>query len=186
MRNFEDWFKELCSNYVWFQPASMHHEPKTFQDTANKVYMQYVAAEVFPPIQEARRHVYNKLVLIPGDKRKIDWTKRALEKVESEKKQEWQPVTEEERERWLKKWQESVSNCQMISAVPKMTAKQIIEQGDWRAVQPLENRDEFVRAMVLEEHVQKVNEARAKVFRSAYPDASEEEVQAYIKKFDTI
>lgn len=129
MTSFEEWFKELCANYVWFQPASMHHEPKTFRDTANKVYMQYVASEVFPPIQEARRHVYNKLALMPGDKVKVDWTKKALEKVEAEKKQDWQPVSEEEREQWLKKWRESLNGLQTVSAVPRISYKEIAEQG---------------------------------------------------------
>jgi hypothetical protein len=129
MISFEDWLKDLISNYVWAEPAQMHYKPETFRATANKVYMQYVAAEVFPPIQEARRHVYNKLALIPGDKVKVDWVKEGLKKIESEKKQDWQPVSEEEREQWLKKWRESLNGLQTVSAVPRISYKEIAEQG---------------------------------------------------------
>lgn len=185
--SFDEFFKDLCSNYVWFQPATMHHKPETFRSVANKVYMQYVASESFPPIQEARRHVYNKLVLIPGDRPKgKDWYKIEEQKKEAEKAKEWVPVTGEEREQWLKKWQDQVSGCQMVTSVPRLTARQIIEEGDWRAVSTIEPRSDVEKAMVFEEHIEKVNAARRKVFTTAYPDASEEEIQAYLKKFDIL
>lgn len=119
---FDDWFTDLCSNYVWFSPASMHHKPETFRACANKVYMQYVASEMFPPIQEARKHVYNKLVKeYPGDLPKVDWSKKALEKVEAEKKQEWVPVSEEERARRLAEFKAIIDSMPMINNFPRVT-----------------------------------------------------------------
>ena len=85
---------------------------------------------MFPPIQEARKHVYNKLVKeYPGDLPKIDWTKKALEKVEAEKKEEWVPVTGEERTKRLKEWESIVKGSTMANALPKPSYKQLAEEG---------------------------------------------------------
>jgi hypothetical protein len=122
MKNFEEWFKELCSNYVWYEPAIQHHEPETFRQAANKVYMQYVASEIFPPIQEARKHVYNVLCKITPDK-KIgkDWVTKALEKHEQEKQEEWIPVTGEERQRRLAELRALIDSMPMINNFPRVT-----------------------------------------------------------------
>jgi hypothetical protein len=184
--SFENWFKELCSNYVWFQPASMQHEPKTFEDTARKVYMQYVASEHFPPIQEARRHVYNKLVLVPGDRKKVDWSKKAkeeMEKAEAAKQPEWIPVSEEERERRLAEYKAMVDALPKRWSPPEMSEEEKEREGVLR-----KKHEPFVRSEVetmksVNEHRLKIREARRKYFLSAYPDAEELEIEAYINKF---
>jgi hypothetical protein len=189
MTSFENWFKELCSNYVWFQPASMQHEPKTFEDTARKVYMQYVASEHFPPIQEARRHVYNKLVLVPGDRKKVDWSKKAkedMEKVEAAKQPEWKPVSEEERERRLAEYKAMVDALPKRWSPPEMSEEEKEHEGVLRKKHEPFVRSEVETMEVFNQHKMKVDEARRKYFKSAYPDASEEEIKAYIKKFDKI
>jgi hypothetical protein len=187
--SFEEFFRELCSNYVWFQPASMQHEPKTFEETARKVYMQYVASEHFPPIQEARRHVYNKLVLVPGDRKKVDWTKIAkkeLEEKEAAKKPEWIPVSEEEREKRLAEYKAMVDALPKRWSPPEMSEEEKEHQGVLRKKHEPFVRSEVETMEVFNQHKMKVDEARRKYFKSAYPDASEEEIKAYIKKFDKI
>lgn len=186
MKDFETWFLELCSNYVWFQPASMQHKPETFKKLAHNVYMQCVAEGQFKPIQECRKHVYHLVCKTPGDRQKVDWVKKALEKVEAEKKVEAPPLTGEARMQRLKEWEEVVKKSEMVSAVPKMTAKQIIEEGDWRAVEPIKPRSEIEKRIVLEEHIERINTARRKMFLAAFPDASEEEITSYLNQFKTI
>jgi hypothetical protein len=134
MTSFENFFKDLCSNYVWFQPASMQHEPKTFEDTARKVYMQYVASEHFPPIQEARRHVYNKLVLVPGDRKKVDWVKIAkkeLDAKEAAKNPVEPPLTGEARAKKLQEWMDALKNVSVQSSVPRLSYSDIAKEGGW-------------------------------------------------------
>lgn len=121
MLNFDTWFCELISNHIWYKPASLHHKEETFRKVANAVYMQYVASEIFPPIQEARRHVYNKLALIPGDKPKVDWVGKALEKIKEEKEKEWVPVTGEERQRRLAEYKALIDSMPMVNAFPRVT-----------------------------------------------------------------
>ena len=122
MISFPDWFKELCSNYVWYEPAIQHHEPATFKAAANKVYMQYVASEVFPPVQEARKHVYNVLCKITPDK-KIgkDWVTKALEKHEEDNKEEWIPLTGEERQKRLAEFKAIIDSMPMVNNFPRVT-----------------------------------------------------------------
>jgi hypothetical protein len=139
MTSFENFFKDLCSNYVWFQPASMQHEPKTFEETARKVYMQYVASEHFPPIQEARRHVYNKLVLVPGDRKRVDWSKKAsedMEKIEAAKKPEWKPAAPEKVDQYVAEIQKIIASSPMMNSTPRIGHKQTIEEGGWLPPKP--------------------------------------------------
>ena len=130
MINFHDWFKELCSNYVWYEPAIQHHEPETFKGAANKVYMQYVASEIFPPVQEARKHVYNVLCKIPPDKKVgKNWHVQALDKIEEKEKAEWIPLTGEERAKKLAEFKAMIDAAPMVNAMPPPSYKEIIEEG---------------------------------------------------------
>jgi len=124
MKNFDDWFKELCANYVWYEPAIQHHEPETFKGAANKVYMQYVASEIFPPVQEARKHVYNVLCKITPDK-KIgkDWVTKALEKHEQDNKEEFIPASDEHVAKCIAEFDEMMAKSTMMNAVPRRSYK---------------------------------------------------------------
>jgi len=127
--SFDSFYTELISNYVWYEPAKLHHKEETFRKVANQVYMQYVAAEVFPPIQESRKHVFNKLSLIPPDALKVDWTKKALEKLESDKPKEEPPLTGEARAQRLKEWEAIVKGSTMLNSMPKPSYKELAEEG---------------------------------------------------------
>lgn len=186
--NFDDWHKELISDYQWYSLLRMYRE-ETIKKAAEKVFAQLVADKVVDlrPMSENRKHVYNIVTKNPGDKEiRKDWYNVEQEKKEAEEKKEWVPLTGEARQEKLKQWMESVSKVEMVSSVPKLTAKQIIEQGDWRAVKTIPPRSEVEKHIIVETHIEKVNNARRKVFLSAFPDASEEEIEAYISKFNSI
>ena len=135
--NFEDWFKELCANYVWYEPAIQHHEPETFKGAANKVYMQYVASEIFPPVQEARKHVYNVLCKIPPDKKVgKNWHVQALDKIEEKEKAEWIPLTGEERAKKLAEFKAMIDAAPIINGMPPISKKQAVEEGGWIPAKP--------------------------------------------------
>lgn len=130
MTDFETWYSELTSDQIWFEPASMAHKPETFKQAARKVYMQCVADGQIKPVQESRKHVYNIVCKVPPDAKAKTWFREELQKREEAKKQEsWQPVTEEERDQWLKKWKESISKLQTQSAVPRISYKELAEEG---------------------------------------------------------
>lgn len=119
MLNFDDWFADLCSNYVWYEPAKMKHKPETFKAIANAVYMQYVGAEKFPTIQDARVHVYRKVVLTPGDLPKVDWVKKAKEEIETkEKEKEWKPADPAHVDKCVEEFNRMLANAPIMSYKP--------------------------------------------------------------------
>jgi hypothetical protein len=186
VNNFDDWFKDLCSNYVWYEPAKMKHKPETFRAIANTVYMQYVGAEKFPTIQDARVHVYRKVVLTPGDLPKVDWTKVAkkeLEEKEAAKKPEWIPVSEEERDKRLAEYKAMVDALPKRWSPPEMSEEEKEREGVLRKKHEPYVRSEVETMKSVNEHRLKIREARRKYFLSAYPDAEEIEIEAYINKF---
>lgn len=137
-KSFDSWFEDLISNYVWAEPAQMHHRPETFRKLAHKVYMQEVASGVFRPIQEARKHVYNIVCNTPGDAKKVDWAGKALKEMEQEKEKEWVPVSSEKRAEYLNQLQAIIKGSTMMSAVPRVTrTEQAAEaEGDWLPKKP--------------------------------------------------
>lgn len=180
--NFNDWYTSLISDERWFELLRAYKD-STIKSCAEKVYAELVAKQIsdIRPMTENRVHVYHVIKKLPEDKPKKNWCEV---KEEIAKKEE--PVieiSEEEIKRRLAQWQESLKDVQMVSSVPKLSAKQIIEEGDWRAVKLEHPRSEFERLMLIEEHHEKINTARRKFYLQHRPDASEEEVKSYLTKF---
>lgn len=126
---FDKWFYELTSNYVWAQPAMLHHKPETFRQLANKVYMDFLAGNGVKSMEDCRRHVYNLVCKTPGDNKKVDWVGKALEKLEV-KKEEWIPVTGEERQRRLAEYKAIIDSMPMVNNFPRLTEKERADN-DW-------------------------------------------------------
>lgn len=132
MKPFDDWFEDLISNEIWAGPARMLHRPETFRKIANKVYMEYVAKEHFPPIQEARTYVYRLVFKTPGDIPKgKPWHQKELEKIEEKKQEEWTPVTGEERQRRLAEYKALIDSMPLVNNFPRVTEQEKAENCDW-------------------------------------------------------
>lgn len=191
MKDFDSWYIMLIEDERWHEQASMNHAPKTFEETARKVYVQGLAdASSFSiiPISEHRKHVYNKVSKLPHDKPKKNWITEALKKHEVEqKKAEPPPLTGEQRAMKLNEWYEAVQKATINSAVAPISHKEIMENGDWRP-KPVTIREpsEVEKRAALNAHIEKINTARRKMFTDAFPDAQEDEIQAYLDKFKTI
>jgi len=123
MISFADFFKELCSNYVWYERVIMNHKPETFKKVCDDVYTIHSADQnrPFPPIEESRRFVSNKLNKINPDKAKVDWVTKALQKHEEKEKAEWIPVTGEERQKRLAELRALIDSMPMINNFPRVT-----------------------------------------------------------------
>ena len=187
MKSFDDWFDELCNgNQIWAEQISMHHKPKTFEDCARKVYNKYLADEMFPPMQVARGYVGNVLGKVQPDKTySKDWVTKALQK--HEEKPEAPPLTGEARQQKLAEFKQMIDSAPKAFTTPAMSAKEIADEGGWipKKDAPFV-RSEIEQAEAYQTHKEKVDAARRKYFMSAYPDASELEIEAYVNKFDTI
>lgn len=132
MKDFSEWYKELCSDVRWFEVTCMNHKGKNFKQAAEFVYAQLVADPVLAnrSMIENRKHVYNRLIRMDYDR----VFPQLQQPVKEEKKEhEEPPLTGEAREKKLKEWLEVVNNAPVAYAPPKLTSQQIKEEGDWVA-----------------------------------------------------
>jgi len=187
MKNFDDWFIELIDDEIWHEHASRFHKKETFEKVANQVYVLGISdSQAFSvvPMREHRNHVYNKICKLPPDKVKKDWVAEAIKKHESEKVETAPPLTGEERAKRIKELLEVVQSAQAFKPVAPISHKEMLENSDWRPKpETIREPSEIEKRAALNAHLEKISTARRKLFLEAYPDASEEEIQAYINKF---
>lgn len=132
--NFEDFFKSLTSDEIWFEFASKNHKPETFRKVAEQVFTLGLSdrdAFGITPIREHRNHVVNKLGKIQPDKVKIDWVKKALESTKKEEEKEWKPASPEHVDKCVAEFDAMMKNSTMLNAFPRVGHKQAIEEGQW-------------------------------------------------------
>jgi hypothetical protein len=102
-----------------------------------------------------------------------------------QKEAEKKPIQSETENDWLKVWKEAVDKLPHQHRFD-LTDEEIRKEGQARPA-PIEYKPSAVaQAESVASHRQKVNEARRKYFLSAYPNAEEEEIQAYLNKFKAI
>lgn len=189
MKTFEDWYTELISDTLWYE-LLRHYKDETIRKCSEKVYAQLVAEKTvsYRPMTENRKHVYNVVCKLPGDKPKVDWVEKHLKQQEEKKEdKEWVPLTGEARTKKLAEFKAMIDAAPKAFTTPKMSAQEIANEGDWlpKKEKPFV-RSEFENQLAYKEHIDKVNTARKKLFLSTFPDASEEEIEAYLLKFNSI
>lgn len=129
MKDFKTWYSELISDQRWFEQASLYHKPETFEQVANKVYVNGLAdskAFFVCPMREHRQHVYNKVSKLPHDKVKKQWFD-----VPEPKKEPVMEVhrSEEEIQQKLAEWREAIEANPPIKRIAPISKKEIFENG---------------------------------------------------------
>lgn len=182
MNSFDTWYAELCSDERWHEQAAMNHKPETFQAVANKVYVNGLAdADTFliTPMREHRQHVFNKVSKLPHDKVKKKW----FDVPEPKEKEPEIQISEAEIKRRLAEWQSSNDAIVVNWKVAPLTARERLNQ-DVRPLPPdIKEPTEVQKRGAYLNHLRLAQEARVKFYREAFPDASDEEVTAYLDKF---
>jgi hypothetical protein len=187
MKTFEQWYTDLASDEIWFEQATLNHKTETVMATARQIWVNGLSdAENFRviPFKEHRRHLFNKLCKITPDKVRKPWY---LPKEEPKIEPLNPPLTGEARAQRLKEWMAVVEQAPILKAVAPVSSREIIENGDWRP-KPIEIREptEMEKRTAYLAHVEMVRRCRVKTFRDAYPDAMDDEVQAYLDKFKSV
>lgn len=186
---FEKFFCELISDEIWHEFASKNHRPETFKKVAEQVYTLGLAdREAFAiiPIREHRTHLTNKLAKIQPDKVKVNWWEIEQKKKEAEeKKEEWVPLTGEERQKRLAEFKAMIDSINVNFVAPKMSHKEMAHLGGWDKPKPEDYKPTaYDKISIALESKNKIRQCRKKVFLEAFPDASEEEIRAYWEKFE--
>jgi hypothetical protein len=187
MTTFDDWHKELISDYQWYSLLRMYKE-ETIKKAAEKVFAQLVADKVVDlrPMSENRKHVYNIVTKNPGDKViKNDWVDKAIQDIDVQKKEEWKPVSWDKRAEYLKQVQAEIDKVEDRKIRPLLSGE-AEKKGQYDPPKPNYTGEPARPLDVVIEHVNKVNAARRKFFLERKPDASEEEIEAYLQKFKAI
>jgi len=188
MKTFDSWYIELIEDDIWFENASRHHRKETFEKVANQVYVLGISdSQAFSvvPMREHRNHVYNKICKLPSDKVKKDWVAEAVKKQEAEKEPTAPILTGEERAKRIKELLEVVQSAPAFRPIAPVSHKEILENGDWRPKpETIREPSEMEKRAALLAHLERIATARRKIYLDSYPDATEEEIQAYINQFE--
>lgn len=118
------------------------------------------------------------------------WMEKYLEEKYSIVEQMWakqkgeesKPIETQDGRDWLKVWQDEIDKLPN-KHVPELTNDQVQREGQARPVTIEYNPSAVEQTESLNRHKAKVREARRKYFLSAYPDADELEIEAYLNKF---
>lgn len=177
--DFETWKTNLKSDSMWWENMQMMHKDKDFEEAFTKVYGQLVSSGDFRHDRENRNHVHNILCNLKANPK--PWYYVAEKK---EEREQHDYLTGEARMQRLREWQAEVAKADEVKKIRPMSAKEIIENGDWKPKPPeIHEPSETEKAAALNVHRQKLNKSRRLFYLDAYPDSSEEEVMAYLKSF---
>lgn len=188
MKSFDSFFTDLTSDQRHYELCQMHYRDETIKAAAWKIYALLVADETLQlrPMSQNRQHLYNLLCKNPPDKKKIDWTAKALEKLETEKKEEWKPVSWEKRAEYLKQVQAEIDRVADEKRIRPLFSGEAETNGQFDPPKPKAKCAPSAPVEVILEHIDKVNTARRKFYLEKNPGASEEEIKEYLKKFEMI
>lgn len=135
MKDFETWYLEIASDQRWVETMQMMHKGKSLRKAAQIVYGDAVSdSATFErvPMAERRRHIHYKLAKMPYDN-----TAPVLQQEDTQEvKETGPPLTGEERDKALQEWLKVVRESKIVNGAPKMTYKEIADEGDWLPKKP--------------------------------------------------
>lgn len=135
--SFEEFYEKLTAHEIWFDQIKMRFFRKNLVDVAKECYLFLLASGnrwAAQDYEDFRRCYLNFL------KNAKDAPIRPQLQQEETKKEEstGEPVlTGEARNEWIKKWLSEVQQMPVMkSAIPKLTYKEIADEGDWLPKKP--------------------------------------------------
>jgi len=127
---FEQFYAKLIEHEIWFDQMKMRFYRKDLKDVANQCFIFLLASEQRWAAQDYQdfRKCYQSFLSKSPDM----VVKPQLQQVEVKEESTSEPIlTGEERERKINEWLQAVKSVQTVNPVPKLSRKQIIEEGDW-------------------------------------------------------
>lgn len=174
--DFETFYAALIADERWHETMQMIHKYKPFKDICLLVYGTAVGeGTLSDDIKEHRNHVHNKLAKTPVKIQNIIQTHQPETKPEKVENKVY--ATDEQREFWLNKLKEDIKGI-AIKPIPKLSHKQIAEEGDWIP----KKRHVPSDPGYYHEHAKLLHDCRMKTMRERYPHLNDEEIEDYIKK----
>ena len=127
---FEQFYAKLIEHEIWYDQMKMRFFLKDLKGVANDCFIFLLASEQrwnAQDYQDFRKCYQNFLSKSPDMV-----VKPQLQQVEvKEEKQGEPPLTGEERDKRIAEWLAAVKAQRLTNPVPKLSRKQIAEEGDW-------------------------------------------------------
>lgn len=134
---FEDFWNNLVSDDIWYDRIKYQYSNKDIKGIAQDCYIDLLAQSTRWQSQDYTdfRRCFQKWLMnskAAPVKPQLQQQTTVQEEVSSV------PIVEgEERQKYIKEWLESVKNVkQQASLVPRLTKKQIADEGDWLPPKP--------------------------------------------------
>ena len=186
MKDFESWYAEMKTNFLWWQRTQEMYGRKNLAQIASEVHLYLLAKD------ELKKNdwVAWRVLFQAFCRKSPDVTTISLQQEEiapSAKPIEDPPLTGEARQQKLQEWKEMLNEMPALKPIAPLTAKERLENQGWRPM-PEEIREptEEEKLIALENHKKALTAARAKVFREKNPTGTVKDLQKYLKKFNDI
>ena len=181
---FEEFYKQLVSDDIWHAQICFMHHKKNLKGVAQECYTWLLAQPnrmAANDFQDFRRAYQSFLKNAKNEHVPVQ-----LQQVEEPKKEEHEPLTGEARDKWIEKYMAVIQSAPILKPQAPMSVKERMNN-DWRPLpDTVKEPSEIEKRSSYLEHLKTVRECRARTFTDAYPDASEEEIQAYLDKYSNI
>lgn len=179
--DFKEWFDTLKENKLWVIRMKELHPRKNLTRIAMETHAWLVAKEDDRDMPSTRALFQTFANKAP------DGTIIINQVVDEPVKENWKPVSWEERAKYLEEFQKMVdASPMMMKPAFKPTSQQAEEEGGVRPKSVPFVRSEVEKIVAAKQAVKDAQNARRKFFKEAYSDAEPEEVEAYVLKFKHI
>lgn len=132
--SLEQFTKEVKSNELWMEMIRVPARGKDLDAAILKVYGQVVSDETLTrkPITEHRKHIFNVLGTMPYGKQStgVQLQQESVKKEET-KAEPVESVPYEVHQNRIQAWLDEIAKIPAPKRVPKLTSKEIQEEGQW-------------------------------------------------------
>jgi hypothetical protein len=178
---FENFYTALQkSNPIWWDLISVKFGKKDLRHEAQLLLME-LHAEGMVTANMDWKVVQNRY------SKKLTW---ASDKVEPVPQQKAEPVqihpqalTGEARQQKINEFFAAVQSAPILKPQRKLTTEQMAEEGGVRPKSTQFKRSPVETILAAQEAVKDAQNARRKLFLEAYPDAEQDEIEAYVMKW---
>lgn len=132
---FEEFWNKLIEHEIWFDQIKMRFLRKDLKGVANQCFIFLLASEqrwLAQDYQDFRKCYQSFLMKSPDIQ-----VRPQLQQDEKKEEVSSEPiVTGEKRDQYINQWLQSVKEMKVVSAVPKLSHKEIADEGDWLPKKP--------------------------------------------------
>jgi len=175
----EEFTLAVKADDLWLEAMRNPSRGKSLAAAIEKVYGQCVSDGTLKqkPIGEHRKHVFNVLGTMKFGVMTGVQLQQEPVKEQTEEEKVIESVDYETHQKRLNEWLASIASVEDRKRIPKLSHKEIAEEGDWIPKKKVVAFDTGYAP----EHYKKIHEGRVKTVRDRHPEFSDEEIEEYVQ-----